>query len=69
MKPQGAHRPLCSTPGIRFPGVGVLPGVPTGTGIKAKGPGMSLLPLIHQLQGSPPPYWSCPHASPSTAHS
>lgn len=29
---------LCST-GARFPGVGVLPGVPTGTGVKAKAPG------------------------------
>lgn len=26
--------------GARFPGVGVLPGVPTGTGVKAKAPGM-----------------------------
>lgn len=33
-----ASSPLCPT-GARFPGVGVLPGVPTGTGVKAKAPG------------------------------
>ncbi|NWV30938.1 ELN protein, partial [Grantiella picta] len=25
--------------GVRFPGVGVLPGVPTGAGVKPKAPG------------------------------
>lgn len=29
--------------GARFPGVGVLPGVPTGTGVKPKAPGMQLV--------------------------
>lgn len=30
---------LVSVTGVRFPGVGVLPGVPTGAGVKPKGPG------------------------------
>ncbi|NWS21891.1 ELN protein, partial [Pachyramphus minor] len=34
-----------SAAGIRFPGVGVLPGVPTGAGVKPKAPGRSLNPL------------------------
>uniref|UniRef100_A0A8C5NIM1 Elastin n=1 Tax=Junco hyemalis TaxID=40217 RepID=A0A8C5NIM1_JUNHY len=32
--------PLVSSPGVRFPGVGVLPGVPTGAGVKPKAPGL-----------------------------
>nr|XP_025037239.1 elastin-like [Pelodiscus sinensis] len=31
--------PLRCIVGLRYPGIGVLPGVPTGTGVKAKGPG------------------------------
>lgn len=38
----GAHLPpSVSAAGVRFPGVGVLPGVPTGAGVKPKGPGRS----------------------------
>lgn len=33
---------LSAPPGTRFPGVGVLPGVPTGTGVKPKAPGMQM---------------------------
>lgn len=38
----GHLAPLVSAAGVRFPGVGVLPGVPTGAGVKPKGPGRSL---------------------------
>lgn len=40
--PSHPHRqlPPFAPIGARFPGVGVLPGVPTGTGVKAKTPGM-----------------------------
>uniref|UniRef100_A0A663MQG3 Uncharacterized protein n=1 Tax=Athene cunicularia TaxID=194338 RepID=A0A663MQG3_ATHCN len=40
--PHRAHpAPPVSAAGVRFPGVGVLPGVPTGAGVKPKGPGRS----------------------------
>lgn len=40
--PHCAHlAPPVSATGVRFPGVGVLPGVPTGAGVKPKGPGRS----------------------------
>lgn len=33
--------------GLRYPGVGVLPGVPTGTGVKPKAPGMFPFPGVY----------------------
>lgn len=44
--------PLVSAPGVRFPGVGVLPGVPTGAGVKPKGPGRSPQPSWNAGVGS-----------------
>lgn len=40
--------------GARFPGIGVLPGVPTGAGVKPKAPGMwdSLVTLSPGLSGA-----------------
>lgn len=43
--PRPQLTPLVSAAGVRFPGVGVLPGVPTGAGVKPKAPGMALSPL------------------------
>lgn len=63
--------PLVSAAGVRFPGVGVLPGVPTGAGVKPKVPGRSpRCPGGHwgggQVQG-----WLqlCPHPHPAGAGS
>lgn len=38
--PTPTASPLFAPSGARFPGVGVLPGVPTGAGVKPKAPGM-----------------------------
>lgn len=48
--------PLFALSGARFPGIGVLPGVPTGAGVKPKAPGMwdspiTLSPLCPGLSG------------------
>lgn len=67
--------PPVSAAGVRFPGIGVLPGVPTGAGVKPKGPGRSQQSpgdtgaspaLIPNLQGLAPahplgsqPYRAC----------
>lgn len=48
-------RPHFAPLGARFPGVGVLPGVPTGTGVKAKTPGMQPARLgVHGENFYPP---------------
>lgn len=55
--------PLLCAPGVRFPGVGVLPGVPTGAGVKPKAPGRSPQPPWNTGVGSGlAPAW---HLSPS----
>ncbi|NXO41931.1 ELN protein, partial [Locustella ochotensis] len=40
--------------GVRFPGVGVLPGVPTGAGVKPKAPGRSPQSLWNTGSGATP---------------
>lgn len=64
--------PPVSAAGVRFPGIGVLPGVPTGAGVKPKGPGRSPQSpgdtgaspaLVPSMQGLAPahPLGSQPH--------
>lgn len=55
--------PLVSAAGVRFPGVGVLPGVPTGAGVKPKAPGRApRSPWNTEVGSGLPPTW---HHSPS----